>query len=159
MTKAKKQDKAQAKASYQPAGDVYLLVLDDTPEFDAALERVAFLTQQNGARVALLNVIEEDAFLHWKFIEKQIQTDQREAAEQKLWEVAHKLYDMAGVMSGFYIKEGKTRQEVMNVINTDETIRALVLGATKHSSNPLISYLTGKGISELKVPLVIVPEP
>ena len=136
-----------------------MLVLDDTPEFEAALERVAFLAKSNGAHVALLSVIEEEAFLHWKFVEKQIKTDQREAAERKLWEVAHKLHDMAGVMSGFYIKEGKTRQEVLNLLNTDKTIRALVLGATRHSSNPLISYLTGKGISELRVPLVIVPEP
>ena len=65
---------------------------------------------------------------------------------------------MAGIKPCFYIKEGKTRQEVAKIIAADTKIRALVLGAASSSSNPLVSYFTGKGLSELTVPLVIVPK-
>ncbi|MCB9983228.1 MAG: universal stress protein [Rhodospirillales bacterium] len=144
-----------------PAGDkggVYLVVVDDSPEFDAALRRVAKLAKKNQAHAALLYVIEEEGFLHWNFIEKQIRKDQRQEAEKALWEAAQRLYDLSGRISGFYIKEGKTFRGVSQILNTDPMIRALVLGASSVSSNPLISYFTGKGLSELRVPLLIVPE-
>ena len=96
--------------------------------------------------------------MHWNFIEKRIQSDKREKAEKFLWEIASRLYESSGLYTGFYIKEGKTRQEIMDVLNTDKTIRALVLGASSTNSNPLVSYFTGKGLSELRLPLVIVPD-
>jgi len=138
-------------------GGVYLLVADDSLEFEDALRRVAFLARQNHGHVAILYVIEDDAYLHWSFIAKRIQTDKRAEAEKVLWDSAQRLYDMSGLISAFYIKEGKTPQEIVKILNTDTTIRALVLGAAASSSNPLISYFTGKGLSSLKVPLVIVP--
>ena len=143
---------------YEGDGGVYLLVADDSTEFDAALRRVSYLAKQNKGRAAVLYVIEDEAFLHWNFIEKQIQSDKRTEAEKTLWKAGQKLYDMSGLMPGFYIREGKTREEVSKVLNTDPTIRALVLGASPSSSNPLISHFTGKGLAELHVPLVIVPE-
>lgn len=139
-------------------GGVYLLVADDSTEFEAALRRVAYLARQNKGHAAILYVIEDETYMHWKFIEQRIQTDKRVEAEKKLWEIAQRLYDMSGLIPAFYIKEGKTRQQVMEILNTDNTIRALVLGAAANSSNPLISYFTGKGLSDLKVTLVIVPE-
>ncbi|MEM7650828.1 MAG: universal stress protein [Pseudomonadota bacterium] len=156
-TKSEKSEKSETPPEDQKGG-VYLLVADNTAEFEAALRRVAFLANRNKGHVAILYVIEDETYLHWNFIEKQIQSDKRAEAEKVLWDVAQKLYDMCEQMPAFYIKEGKTREELMNIISTDTTIRALVLGAAASSSNPLISYFTGKGLSDLKVPLVIVPE-
>ncbi len=139
-------------------GGVYLLVVDDSPEFEAALSRVQYLARKNKGQIALLYVIEDEGYLHWRFIEKRIQSDKREQAESLLWNVAQRIYQSCGQRPAFYIKEGKTRQEVAQIIAEDKTIRALVLGASATNANPLISYFTGKGLYELNVPLVIVPE-
>ncbi len=139
-------------------GGVYLLVVDDSLEFEAALRRVQYLAEKNKGKIALLYVIEDEGYLHWKFIEKRIQKDKRQEAESLLWGIAQRIYESCGQRASFYIKEGKTRQEVVEIIGQDETIRALVLGASSTNSNPLISYFTGKGLSELRVPLVIVPD-
>jgi len=139
-------------------GGVFLVVVDDSSEFDAALRRVATLVKQKRGHAAVLYVIEDEGFLHWNFIEKQIQRDKRAEAEEALWKAAQRFYELSGCIPGIYIKEGKTYREIAQILNTDPTIRALVLGASSSSSNPLISYFTGKGLSELRVPLMIVPE-
>lgn len=139
-------------------GGVYLLVVDDSPEFEAALRRVQYLAFKNKGQIALLYVIEDEGYLHWKFIENRIQKDKREEAESLLWGIAQRIFESCGQRPAFYIKEGKTRQEVAEIIAQDPTIRALVLGASSTNANPLISYFTGKGLSELNVPLVIVPD-
>ena len=139
-------------------GGVYLLVADDTPELEAALRRVDFLARQNNAHVAFLYVMDDEGYLHWKVIEKRIEGDKRAEAERKLWDLGQRLYEKSGLIPGFYIKEGKRYDEIMELVNTDPSIRTLVLGAAASSSNPLISYFTGKGLSELRVPLLIVPE-
>ena len=158
MSKTKEETNQGQEALSPEDGGVYLLVADGSAEFDAALRRTAFLAKQNNAHVAILYVIEDETYLHWNFIEKQIQGDKRAEAEKVLWNVSQRLYELSGEIPGLYIKEGKIRQEVMNIFATDQSIRALVLGASGSSSNPLISYFSGKGLADLKVPLLIVPE-
>ncbi len=143
---------------FEEEGGVYLLVADDTPEFEAALKRVQYLAKKNKGHIALLHVIEEEGYLHWKYIERQIKTDKREQTESFLWNIAQRINQSCGEYPAFYIKEGVTRKEVAEIIAEDKTIRALVLGASANNSNPLITYFTGKGLYELKVPLVVVPE-
>ena len=157
MTSEAPKNEEHTLPEYQDGG-VYLLIADDSPEFESALRRVAYLAKQNNGHAAILYVIEDESYMHWNFIEKRIQSDKREKAEKFLWEIASRLYESSGLYTGFYIIEGKTRQEIMDVLNTDKTIRALVLGASSTNSNPLVSYFTGKGLSELRLPLVIVPD-
>jgi hypothetical protein len=139
-------------------GGVYLLVADDSDEFQSALRKAASMANQNSRHVAILLVMEEEAFLHWGMIEKRIKKDQRAEAEKRIWEVASRVYDISGQRPSLYIKEGKTREAILEVLNTDPNIKMLVLGAGTASSNPLVSYYTGKGLSSLKVPLLVVPD-
>lgn len=139
-------------------GGVYLLVADDSREFQAALKKAATMATQNNRHVAILFVMEDEAFLHWGLIEKRINKDKRSEAERHIWEVANRVYEICGQRSALYIKEGKTRDAILDVLNTDPNIKMLVLGAGTASSNPLVSYFTGKGLSQLKVPLLVVPD-
>ena len=142
------------------AGDrgVYLVVADDSEEFQAALKKAALMANQNRRHVAILLVMEEEGFLHWGMVEKRIKTDQRAEAEKRIWEVASRVFDMSGQIPALYIKEGKTREAILEVLNTDPNIKMLVLGAGTATSNPLVSYFTSKGLSALKVPLLVVPD-
>lgn len=158
MNKNKQPQDADQDVPDARARDVYLLVADNTTEFESALRYVALIAARNKCRAAILYVIEDDGYLHWRFIEKRIQTDKRIDAEKKLWDMAQRFYKMSGLPVSFYVKEGRTRQEVAKILNEDSSIRALVLGAGAASSNPLISYFTGKGLSDLCVPLLMVPD-
>jgi hypothetical protein len=156
---ANKNDKAMA--SYNPSqgdGGVYLLVADESNEFQAALKRVAKMAAQSNRHVAILFAMQEEGFLHWGMVEKRIKKDVRAEAEKKVWDVATRLYDLCGQLSAIYIVEGHTRDTIIHVLNVDPNIRMLVLGAGTASSNPLVSYFTGKGLSALRVPLLIVPD-
>ncbi len=139
-------------------GGVYLLVADESTEFRAALRRVASLARQNKAHVAILYVIEDEGLAHWGFVQNRIETDKRAVAEETLWEIGNELYEMCGERAAFYIKEGKTHQEVASLLKQDKSLRALVLGAASSRRNPLITYFTGKGLAELNVTLLIVPD-
>ena len=140
------------------SGGLYLLVADDSKEFDVALQRVAVLAKQNLANVGLLYVIDQDDFSHWNFVQNKINTDKRAEAEKMLWDIADRLYKMTGQVAGFYIKEGKTRQQILDVLSNDSNIRGLVLGARDMARNPLVKYFANKGLSSLRVPLIIIPE-
>lgn len=160
MSKKAETEQNIAAGSGSAAGDggVYLLVADDSAEFQSALKKAAMMAKQNNRHVAILYVMEEEAFLHWGMIEKRIKKDQRAEAEKYIWEVANKVHELCGEYSALYIKEGKTRMAIMEVLYTDPNIKMLVLGAGTASSNPLVSYFTGKGLSALKVPLLVVPD-
>ncbi len=142
-----------------PQGGVYLLIADESEEFQNALKKTAQLAQQNNGRVAILYVIEEQAFLHWGLIEKRIYHHQRAEAEKRVWEVAGRLMEMNGGQPAiYYMKEGKPREAILEVLNEDPYIKMLVLGAGTESSNPLVSYFTRKGLRALRVPLLVVPD-
>lgn len=137
---------------------VYLLVADESEEFQAALKKVAQMANQNNRRVAILYVMDDEGFLHWGTVEKRIYNDMRTEAEKRIREVTHRLYELCGQPAAIYIDQGNTREAILKVLNADTNIRMLVLGAGTASSNPLVSYFTGKGLSSLKVPLLVVPD-
>lgn len=141
-----------------PDGGVYLLVADESEEFQMALKKASALASQNNGHVAILYVVEEQGFLHWGMIEKRIRKDLRAEAEKRVWEVASRLYEMSGQRPALYIKEGKTREAILSVLNSDPLIKMLVLGAGTQSSNPLVSFFTSKGLASLRVPLLVVPD-
>lgn len=164
MTKQeeKKQEKGGAGKAVPPSsaqdGGVYLLVADESEEFKMALKKASALANQNNGHVAILYVMEEHGFLHWGTVEKRIRKDLRAEAEKRVWEVASRLYEMSGQRPAIYLKEGKTREAILSVLGSDPLIKMLVLGAGTQSSNPLVSFFTGKGLASLRVPLLVVPD-
>lgn len=156
--KAKRAAKAEMPVVAEQDGGVYLLIADDSYEFQLALQKTAAMAQQNKGHVALLYVIEEQGFLHWKNVEQRIRKEQREEAEKFMWELGYQLSTMSGQIPVLYIEEGQKREVIMATIAGDPQIKMLVLGAGSQSSNPLVSYFTGKGLAELRVPLLVVPD-
>jgi hypothetical protein len=157
MTPSENQKSQPLAVSPKRDGGVYLLVADDSEEFMAALKKAALLAVQNNAHVAVLLVVEEEGFLHWGMIERRIKKDLRADAERRIWEVASRVHEISGQFPALYIREGKPRLAIMEVLYTDPSIKMLVLGAGMAGANPLISYFTGKGLEALKVPLLVIP--
>lgn len=140
-------------------GGVYMVVVDETPEFELALRYAARMAYNRRGHVALLQIIDVEEFQDWGNVEAMLRKELREKAEQSIWEAARKVYDLTGQLSVLYIGEGEARQAVLETINSDDSLVQLVLGGGTGAKGPgaLINYLIMKGLGELRIPAVIVP--
>lgn len=140
-------------------GGVYLVVADETPEFQVALRYAAHMARVHRGYVAILQVINIDDFQHWGSVEERMRKELREQAEKFIWNSARTANDVNGTMPILLIEEGNRTDVLIDVINRDQAIRQLILGGGTSSGGPgaLVTYFTGKGLGKLRVPVVVVP--
>lgn len=138
---------------------VFLVVIDDTDEWKAALRFACMRASHTFGRVALLAVIEPTEFQHWSAVEDMMRTEVRQEAEMLLQRVAKTVNDLTGRMPILFLREGTRRDELVKLIDEEPTISILVLGAKpgKEGPGPLIQFLTTSRIGTLRIPVTIVP--
>jgi hypothetical protein len=85
--------------------------------------------------------------------------EQREQAEALLQRLSAEVAEMAGSMPVIFIREGRRRDELLALIEEEPSISILVLAASTGAEGPgpLITALTGKALTKLRVPITIVP--
>lgn len=139
---------------------VYLLVCSVQGEYSKALTYATNLARSNGARLGILYVSKVQDFQNWANVEDRMRKEMREEAEKRAWSVADTIAEMNGPMPSIYLEEGDLTSVVLDVLERDKQIKALILEADTASSNPgpLVSHFSGKGVSHLRVPLIIVPD-
>lgn len=149
-----------AYAEHQRWGGTYLIVADTSEEFPIALEYATRMANKNKCRVGVFHVMEKQDFIHWGNIEKRMRDELREQAEQVLNEACLSVEDKGGVTPALYLAEGSRTEALASVIENDPNISMLILcGATQGKNpGPLVSHFTGKGLSRLRVPVMIVPD-
>jgi hypothetical protein len=137
----------------------YLIVADNTSEFQAALRYGAQLAKSRKAHLFVLKIIDSESFQHWGKIEEQMKRELRHKAEQELWDTARKINELCDITPVLYISDEKTEDAVMDVLNDTEMVKLLILAGKTEGGNPgpLVSYFSGKGLSRLKIPLVVIP--
>jgi hypothetical protein len=140
-------------------GGVYLVVVDQTPEFDIALRYAARCAESRRGHVALLQIFDVEEFQDWGNIEARILNELRNEAEQKAQKAAQAVYELTGKVSAIYISEGKTNSKIIDIVNQDDSLVCLVLGGgvTSGGPGPLISHFAGKALGKLRVPIIVVP--
>lgn len=152
---------AERKKGRRSDGGVYLVVADDTPEFLVALRYAAGLARANRGHVAILQVINIDDFQHWGSVEERMRRELREQAEKFIWNTAKTVNDWNGMLPSLYVEEGVRDEVLLAVINREENIRMLVLGAgTQGGGGPgtlVAHFTTSKGLAKLRVPVLVVP--
>jgi nucleotide-binding universal stress UspA family protein len=138
---------------------VFLVVVDESDELKVALRYAARRAQHTGGRVALLYVIEPTDLQHWGAVESLMKEERREEAEALLQKLSSEVTDIAGTMPVIYIREGRRRDELLALMEEEPSISILVLaaGSGVEGPGPLISALTGKLASKLRIPVTIVP--
>jgi nucleotide-binding universal stress UspA family protein len=138
---------------------VFLVVVDETEEHRLAVHYAARRAAHTGGKLALLYVIEPAELQQWLAIEELARAERREAAEELLQKLCEDIAPIAGSMPVVYIREGRRGDELLALINEDPTISILVLaaGTGAEGPGPLISYLTGKAVARLRIPITIVP--
>lgn len=136
----------------------FLVVVDETPECMNAMRFAARRAQHTGGGVVLLYVISPDEFQHWMGVAELMRQEARDAAEDRLGELATELQTLCGVIPEFAIREGARADEVLALIREDPEIGVLVLGAGEgESPGPLVSQLVAKGGGRMPIPVTVVP--
>ena len=115
----------------------FLVIADDTPEFQAALRFACRRARSTGGHVALLRVIEPAVFEHWSGVREEIERQARAEAEAFLQKMAEFVIAETGVAPEFIIKNAESaRQALKGVIADDPDIKILVLAAAAHGRGP-----------------------
>jgi len=143
-------------------GRKFLVVADDTPEFQAALRFACRRARSTGGHVALLKVIEPAVFEHWSGVREEIARQQREEAEASLQAAAEFIQAETGLAPEFLIQEAdNTRAALRQVLTEDPDIKILVLAAAVggRGPGPLVNAIAKEGVKwgARKVPITIVP--
>jgi nucleotide-binding universal stress UspA family protein len=136
----------------------FLVVVDNTPEFQTALRFASLRAARVGGGVAVLYIIPPADFQHWAAVELLMLEEARQEAELHLAQLAETVQALAGIMPEIVIREGKLQDQILDHIREDEDIHVLVLGAAQgEGPGPLVSDFGGPLLRNLRVPLVIVP--
>lgn len=140
----------------------FLVVADDTPEFQAALRFACRRARSTGGHVALLRVIEPEYFEHWSGVRDEIERQAREEAEAALRKSAELVLAETGQPPEVLIRHAETlRAGLREAIAADPDIKILVLAAAVggRGPGPLVASLAKEGVTwgGRKVPVTVVP--
>jgi nucleotide-binding universal stress UspA family protein len=137
----------------------FLVVVDETPECDRAVYFAARRAGRIGAGLSLLAVISPPDFQHWLGVGSVMQAEAEEEAGRRLEAASARARTVAGIEPERIVRTGSKSDEIIGLIEADEDISLLVLGAGVGSEGPgpLVTHLAGKAAGSFPVPIAIVP--
>lgn len=140
-------------------GGTYLIIADGSDEFNVAAHYAARIVRARRAALAIAHITDLEDFVHWGKVEAIMRYDLRAQAEKDIWQIAKTVNDDHEIYASLYIKEGTVVDKILEIIEDDKTIRALILAGSSNSNNqgPLVTYFSGKGMGKLRLPVIIVP--
>jgi len=138
---------------------VFLVVVDESPELRNALRYACRRAKRTGGRVAMLYVMEPPEGQTWGAVVDLMREEARQEAEAVVARYADVAVSLTGQPPAIHIREGKSRDELIKLLNEDKSISVLVLGSASggEGPGPLVSAFAGKLGNQLRVPLTIVP--
>lgn len=138
----------------------FLVVVDDSPEFEAALRYASRRARSTGGRVALLRVIPGGSDAHWSGVRDDIEREMREEAEALLNRLGAEAAERSGSQPVFLIENGDPQAAIRKVVGEDPEIKILVLasGTGPRGPGPLVAAVVKQGgFGGRKLPVTIVP--
>ncbi|MBB3952238.1 universal stress protein [Aureimonas jatrophae] len=136
----------------------FLAVIDETPECARAAAYAARRAKASGGAAVLLYVIDPGDFAQWLGVEKIMRAEATEEAETRLARVTDEIREAVGLEPETLVREGRTVDEIRDLIENDREIAILVLAASDSSQGPgpLVSAVAGSG-SAFPIPVTVVP--
>lgn len=137
----------------------FLCLVDDSEEFAPTLRFACRRAINTGGRIALLYIIEPAEFQHWLGVGDLMQREGRENAEEMCRVVADTVQKRTGKTPVIYIREGKPHEELVKLIEEQENVSVLVLGASTggEGPGPIVSHIVNKMAGKFRIPITIVP--
>ncbi len=111
--------------SVQPKSDerVFLVVVDESPEMRNALRYACRRAKRTGGRVAMLYVMDPPEGQQWGSVVELMREEARQQAEEVVARHADVAVSLTGQPPSIYIREGKSRDELMNLLIEDRSPR------------------------------------
>jgi len=137
----------------------FLVVVDESPECDRAVYYASRRAARIGGAVVMLYVIQtEDRNQQWLGVADIMRAEAHEQANALLDKFSARANGVAAITPERVIREGENVQEILNLIEEDEDIAALMLAAAtgKEGPGPLVTGL-GKTAGTFPIPIAIVP--
>jgi nucleotide-binding universal stress UspA family protein len=136
-----------------------MAVIDDTPESARAVHYAGLRARNSNGGLVLIYVISDADFNQWIGVGEIMRAEAREEAESVMAKVAQTVREKIGVEPELVIREGKSTDEILKLIEEDRDIAILVLAASaaKEGPGPLVSSVTGRDAA-FPIPVTIVPE-
>lgn len=137
----------------------FLVVVDGTPESERALHFAAKRAEHTRGGVTLLSVISPGDFQHWLGVGNIMREEAQEEAQRVLDYMVNAAQACSGITPETVIREGNISEEIIGLIEEDEDIAILVLGASTEASGPgpLVSMLASGAAGTFPIPVTIVP--
>jgi nucleotide-binding universal stress UspA family protein len=141
----------------------FLVVVDETPECESALAFAASRALRTAGQLALLYVVEPGVdFQHWMGVEEIAREEGHNKARAvfRLFSRKLKAMGLEDLVPEEIVREGIKAEEITKLIEEDQDIGVLVLGASKDPSGPgpLVATLAGGRLAgTFPVPITVVP--
>ena len=137
----------------------FLVVVDKSPEHKKALRYAARRAQHTGGLVSLLIVVSPADFQHWRSVEDAMREEALKEAERLLHEAASHVHQLSGLYSELLVREGKSRDVVMALLQEEPDFMVLVLaaGTGRDGPGPLVSLVAQQAQFAYPIPVTIVP--
>lgn len=137
----------------------FLIILDDTPEMLNAMRYAALRAASTGGGVEMLAVVSPEEFQHFMGVADVMRAEAHEKIEAHFQVFKDRMEKREGITPTLVIREGDLIEALIAHLRSDQEIAVLVLGAgvDKAGPGPLVSALTGRRLSEMRVPITIVP--
>jgi nucleotide-binding universal stress UspA family protein len=138
----------------------FLVVVDDSPEFEAALGYAARRARSTGGHVVMLRIIPPAASdAHWAGVREEIERQTRAEAEATLNKWASEAAERSGSTPMLLIERGEPQGCIRKVVGEDPDIKILVLAAGSTAPGPLVAAVVKQGaaFTGRKLPVTIVP--
>ena len=138
----------------------FLVVADDSPEFEAALRYTARRARSTGGHLVMLRIIPQAApDAHWAGVREEIERQTRAEAETSLNAWAAEAAERSGSTPILLIERGDPQACIRKVVGEDPDIKILVLAAGSSAPGPLVAAVVKQGaaFTGRKLPVTIVP--
>jgi nucleotide-binding universal stress UspA family protein len=140
----------------------FLLIVDESKEVEGALYYAASRIAHSSGSILMLYVIEPQEFQHWVGV-RQVQLEEETNKARALFRLFRRKLHLVGfehIPCEEVIREGTKAEEIIKMIDEDEDVAILVLGASvdPQGPGPLVSSLAaGKVAGTFPIPITIVP--
>ncbi len=137
----------------------FLVVIDETPECDRALYFASRRAARVGAAIVMLRIIgTQDRNQQWLGVADIMKAEANEEAKVALDRASERARKIAKIKPERVVREGDIATEILSLIENDEDIALLVLGAgvSKEGPGPLVANLSTTA-GEFPIPVAIVP--
>lgn len=138
--------------------NVFMVIVDDTPEAANALRYACNRARNRRGRVALLRVVEPQDFTHFLTVGEKVAAEGEAAARDLLQSLSEEVTERSGAEPIYFIEHGEVQQTVIRTLTEHPEVSIFVLAAASGSNpGPLIGALANRIINQVRTPIVLVP--